>query len=612
MNCDQRLWMALWLGTLLLLSPGLLIQLDLLLIGQIALALIASLLLTTNSLSLRLGLSAVLLLALPFAVVQRHASADLWSDPQHPLTLYELVSRQSLLNRGASPERIGHPWTAVKTWVLPEAGSFNLTFDVRRVSGEPGWEWYAYNPLFSFEKMSVEDTPFLRVYPPDVEADFRFITREINTGAPLANRTFRARIDLRSPEPLMGRGCQGLRIQVVAGQNGGRCRDVQLTNDWQSHELVWTAPPDVRSPVVRLSLYNIDVASYDLRGGSLEELRDGVWRPFTQLEPEGLLVRAVVPSTHRALVPRLTVVPRDEWQHVSLLVDTHQLTRQQTLSFLAQLEGGMEVAIRNLRLEGLDSVRQPRPLPVTRQNLWFSHANLAGHSLATTGLVLIGLKLGGWQKLSGVSAAFVTVLLTGSRAAWLALMVGSALLSLPLFVKGWRFWFWALVGFTLLALASGTLIGRLNVFNSEDISDVSRLAIWRAAWQSFLSHPWTGVGTDFATYWQQTYSGENTEIITHAHNLWLQFAAVYGVPGLLAVLWLTGGFLYLAWHWGRGRGLALVVPILVMNLFDYTFFYSGVLFPLILGVNVLRSDSERKVAAGEASASTDKAAPINT
>ena len=117
----------------------------------------------------------------------------------------------------------------------------------------------------------------------------------------------------------------------------------------------------------------------------------------------------------------------------------------------------------------------------------------------------------------------------------------------------------------------------------------SRLEIWRVALQALLEHPWIGIGPDFGSYWETAQPARRVKATTHAHNLWLAFAAAYGLPGLFAILWVTGGFLLLAWRWGRWRALALVVSILIMNLFDYTLFYSGVLFPLLLGLNALRN-----------------------
>ena len=85
------------------------------------------------------------------------------------------------------------------------------------------------------------------------------------------------------------------------------------------------------------------------------------------------------------------------------------------------------------------------------------------------------------------------------------------------------------------------------------------------------------------------FAGAGTAV-THAHNVWLEFAAAYGVLGLASVTALTLGLLALAWRGGGARALAFVVGVLVMNVFDTTLVYAGVLFPLFLALGVFRRD----------------------
>ena len=574
-------WTLLWGGTLVLLLPSLIVHRNFSFVPQLLLGYAASSVLVARPQAVKFGFGLALIAALLFGVTQRYASSNLWLDLERSASFYELLSRTSVLNKGATQD-LGQPWVAVKTWALPDQDELELSFDVRLLRGTVGSDWYSYNPSFALQKMSEGDEPFLRVYPPGPQQNNRFITREINTGAPLANRTFRTRVELRASESFIGRGCQGVRIQVVSGNGAGRCRDIRLDNVWKTYEFDWTVPPDVASPAIRLSLYNIDTASYDVRGGTLEELKDGRWQSLGPLEPEGLLIRLL--PEHRALAPRIQVVPTAEWQRVRFRIFATQLNNDQ-VSLLAQVESDTELSLRNVQLESA-GLLQPEPLPPPRQSLWFSHANLAGHSLLAAGLIAVswaGLR----RSLFYMGITFVAVFLTGSRAALLALVLGVALYTL-VNARMWRSKvFWSLI--TIISVVFvGTLLleGRVNIF-SQNINRISRFAIWKLAWETFLSHPWIGIGSEssFPDLWRASGSAEP---IAHAHNLWLQFAAAYGVPGLLAMVWFTIGIVYLAWCWGGLRGLVLALPILIMNLFDYTLFSATVLFPLLLGLNTLR------------------------
>jgi O-antigen ligase len=132
----------------------------------------------------------------------------------------------------------------------------------------------------------------------------------------------------------------------------------------------------------------------------------------------------------------------------------------------------------------------------------------------------------------------------------------------------------------------------LLLLSDDGVNPISRWDIWQVALQALLAYPLTGLGTQPFISFMAGLDFPRHLIATHAHNLWLQFGAAYGIPGLLAALWLTGGLLGLAWRWGRWRGLGLVVPVMIMQLFDYTLFYAGVLFPLILGLNALRDNAD--------------------
>ncbi len=355
-----------------------------------------------------------------------------------------------------------------------------------------------------------------------------------------------------------------------------------LQPDWQTYSVAWRVPESVTTSVLRVVLNDFNGYTFDVGEVVLEEQVGDAWTGLGPLEPTGV---ALSVSAGGQILASSRFLPRETWETYQLalrLPDNARATLKATLT----VEPGITVAVRNISLDSDTAGRVGFALPAEqRQAFWFEHDNLAGHSLATLGLLLVSVTRTLASSLLGLSLALTAVGFTGSRAAWLAAVIGLPWLLWLRYRPRRQLW---LLGTAALGIALVTfgLPNRLRTLEANN--PVSRPDIWRVAWQGFLEHPWTGVGTNFPDYWRETYRGASSEIVPHAHNLWLQFAAVYGLPGLVAVLWLTGCFLYLAWTWGRWRGLALVVPVFVMNLFDYTFFYSGVLFPLILGVNALR------------------------
>jgi hypothetical protein len=62
----------------------------------------------------------------------------------------------------------------------------------------------------------------------------------------------------------------------------------------------------------------------------------------------------------------------------------------------------------------------------------------------------------------------------------------------------------------------------------------------------------------------------------------------FGVFGMIGAFCLTAGILWFAWYFGSWRGIAFVMPFLVMNMFDYSMDYPGVWIPFLIGLLYLR------------------------
>lgn len=113
--------------------------------------------------------------------------------------------------------------------------------------------------------------------------------------------------------------------------------------------------------------------------------------------------------------------------------------------------------------------------------------------------------------------------------------------------------------------------------------NVARLPYWQAAWEGIRERPWFGWGEGtFPQYFEAAATRQPQVQATpsHAHNLYLHLLFERGLVGfagfaLLALILLAEAL--------RPRNLTLVAVLLValfVNLFDVTFLYGGLLYPL--------------------------------
>ena len=111
-----------------------------------------------------------------------------------------------------------------------------------------------------------------------------------------------------------------------------------------------------------------------------------------------------------------------------------------------------------------------------------------------------------------------------------------------------------------------------------------RADIWRVAWQGVKQRPWLGWGPSaFPAFYRGSTlaaAAADGEVPAHAHNLFLEVLFERGVVGFAGLLLLLGAFV---WPSVRRRDLGLLAvlsAVLLANVFDYTFFFGGVIYPL--------------------------------
>lgn len=162
------------------------------------------------------------------------------------------------------------------------------------------------------------------------------------------------------------------------------------------------------------------------------------------------------------------------------------------------------------------------------------------------------------------------LLASGSRGPWIACAVGMAYQTWPTISR--RVKYWGSVAVLVLMCAA---------FYIRPMSDLGRIATWRAAWDAFMSRPWFGWGPGAYLViadvfrnplWIEAYGWTTQD---HAHNLLLEAGATSGILGALTL----GGFLYALWRataYNRPARAALLAV-----------FICGMLNPLPLVVKAL-------------------------
>jgi putative inorganic carbon (hco3(-)) transporter len=139
--------------------------------------------------------------------------------------------------------------------------------------------------------------------------------------------------------------------------------------------------------------------------------------------------------------------------------------------------------------------------------------------------------------------------------------------------------------------------------HKEVDSNLRRVIMVRAGWAMVKAHPWLGLGPEQVGPQFMTYVPKDVVRplpkgwYGHLHNVYLQYAAERGIPGLLAMMWLIGKALRdfsaslrsgqlepEAVYFVHGA-IAVVLAILVEGLFEYNLGDSEVLTMFLIIVS---------------------------
>ena len=580
------IWIACWGGFIAVFALQGLLQGDplraLLPMGLGASGLVASILLTTSRRRIALGFSIALLTLSAPILIERQARLTTWvqeGERFDRMAIGLLTGVQRLASPPLSP--------AVRNWQRPgDIDELVLRFDARLVEGASGWDWRAAEQFHNLQPG--EQTPATTLYTP--RGDQAFIFRRAQLAAGAAGHRFRATLALRAVE----RTCGSVSLTAQAWQFR-TSTEVCSTPEWRSVETVWDVPSTVEAVTIDLVVSRFDRA-IELRNARIEMLTADGWQDVGPLDPNGVAVAFGPLTAGGSHIDTLRFEPQRSWTSYALPLDGSHLATGASLAGAVRLERGLVVEFRNTSVTtGVGRpVLRPQLPSGTRYRWWFYHPNLAGHATSTLGIAAAAAGTPFW--ISAFLLSLMTTLATGSRAALAALLLAGIASASLLFRGRGR----TVSTLLLLAVLTTGLLAALYVAAQRaqpmgNGGGVARVVIWRVGIHAFLDRPWTGIGgdsDDFLDYWRRR-GPSSSPPVAHAHNLWLHFAASYGVPGLIAIVWLTATLIFVAWRRGRATGLVLVGSVLFMNLFDYTLFHSAVLLPLLLTLNSLPDHAAR-------------------
>jgi hypothetical protein len=469
-----------------------------------------------------------------------------------------------------------------RTWQIPETTeTLELTLEAKLQSGTVGWQWYPSVKGYTLEPKNENEVTFTHVTTP--AGGDPYLLRNYTLPEAIAGQTFRVEMELRSstPLPIATEGCRGIWLQTWLEGGGASCLAVALTPEWQTFKHTWTASPDAVSRIIRVILNDFNGLSYDVGTTKLFHQTAIGWEELKPLLPAmpGLTSSWETNEGDGGHEFELT----STWQPYTFRFDKPPHTTSDNHRFSATLlvPQGVTLATRNVKL----SVPSRPVASGVRQSYVFGHPNLAGHTVIVLTLVAIALSPGFVLQLFVSALGLSACYFTGSRTAWLVFLVSVAVLLWLKQPKRRKQLVILYIGLILALVVAWPFLGRLQITSVSN--PVSRQEIWLTSLRLIRDHLWLGIGASpqtFSNLWE-TYNPDAAEVVTHAHNVVLEWLVNFGVLGGLAILWFIFGLLRIAWLRQGQVGVTIVLAVLALNMADFSLFYTWVLVPLVLYLN---------------------------
>ena len=214
--------------------------------------------------------------------------------------------------------------------------------------------------------------------------------------------------------------------------------------------------------------------------------------------------------------------------------------------------------------------------------------------------VVISRSRGAWIGMIGSTA--VVLLAAMPRARVLGAATGALIIAGFLALAGWQFS--GGVAQVIPDSARAAVEGRVEVRDAlrivveDDYAISERLAQWETGWRMFMSAPLIGVGAgNYDHAYSRLYFEPFLQPPGHAHNIYLNFAAEAGLPGLVAFLALSAWAIWRAiqavqwsrgtsWEWAAIGALGGSVAFALHNLVDSLFVNGmGLVFAMFIALS---------------------------
>ena len=188
-----------------------------------------------------------------------------------------------------------------------------------------------------------------------------------------------------------------------------------------------------------------------------------------------------------------------------------------------------------------------------------------------------------WKRVAQVGAGLqiIAIILTATRGTILALALAgvATLIYFALYKKG-NFRFWSALSLTVLILCGGLFfafrtelskssfapVARVASISVADPDVASRLFIWKNMVGEIEKTPWLGVGAEhidelFNRFYDPTQISE--QWFDRSHNAFIDYAAQYGIGGLILYLAIIIAFFTTSWREAR-RGERYIAGIIAL------------------------------------------------
>lgn len=471
---------------------------------------------------------------------------------------------------------------AFRRWSLtaPSTGQ-QLRVDVDVIAVPPLVAWQS-GPTPVAISASAEDGAVLHF-----EARNQFAFRSASLAEPLAHRHFRASLHGRAA--VGGSASCGY---LYLGEHGARATNrsrVCLDETWTAHAVDWQAPADSHA-----GLLDVIVSGFDepiaVRDVIIVEHTDIGTTPIGDLVPTGITLRASwdqpFPWSRTARQERfVTVVPGELGSFSLVLPLPDGLPSGTDVWSTMHVETGAAVRILGT------SWAAPGIRPAStgqRLTLGFDHPNLLAHAVAALAVTAIGTLRWGRTLLLVMASAGGVIALTGSRTAFVALLLSTLVLILarPSLRRSAR----VLAGIAVVAsvgltatvlLTQGSRVPTIipRVVALDERSLLERVDIWAHAVRLSRHEILTGTSSSFATTWEERHPGRAP--VLHAHNGVLDMLVRYGLVGATGALAGLTAIVLMAGISNRRRTAAAVACLVTLNAFDATYASLLTLLPLM-------------------------------